>query len=93
MFPQYSTVTTGACISKVKDLIKKNYSNNKLDDIIYIKEFYQNMHFINSVNFIIKEELPKYQDYYFLFSYHGLPSSNLKKICCYVVIFGNSISI
>lgn len=79
MFPQYSTITTGNCISKVMEILKdyKNIPKN----IIIIKNFFSDSNFINSIYYNIKKFLPNYKKYYFLFSYHGLPSSNIKKIC------------
>ena len=66
MFPQYSTVTTGSCISKTLDVLKEY--NNMPSDIVIIKDFFSNKNFIKSVCHNVKKELKNYDEYDFLFS-------------------------
>ena len=79
MFPQYSSVTNGSCISKAMNILRED--KNVPNKIHIIKNFFDSKYFIESVCFNIHQEIADYKEYYFLFSYHGLPNNTLKKIC------------
>ncbi|MBF0511982.1 MAG: ferrochelatase [Candidatus Omnitrophica bacterium] len=77
LFPQYASSTTGSLINAVEDILK-----NKPDfpQVKFIQPFFNNPFFIKS--FVSHAHRYLKNDHYdhYLFSYHGLPKSHLKKL-------------
>jgi len=76
LYPQYSKTTTGSSINEFYRQYKKR---NLQIPIKIIKSYYDNKEYIEAMVENIKENLPNYKDYYFLFSAHSLPKKVIKE--------------
>ena len=76
MFPQYTSSTTGSIDKFVRKDVKKWKVQPKLK---IIRQFYDNLLFIQTLGQRIREYQPEKYDI-ILFSYHGLPVKYIEKI-------------
>lgn len=76
LFPHYASSTTETAIQKVKQELHKA----KVDvETIFVDQFYNHPAFLNAFVQKIKNYKPEEYDH-LLFSYHGLPNRQIKKI-------------
>lgn len=75
-FPQYASATTGSVQQEVMDIIKKWQI---IPHIEFIQQFYQNPLFIKAFAELGKQYLSKHTYDHILFTYHGLPESQIRK--------------
>jgi len=75
LYPQYSTTTTGSSINEFNRIIR---NGNYPIEVKIIKSYYNNPTYIKAMVKNIKENLPSYTDYYFLFSAHSLPEKLIR---------------
>lgn len=79
MYPQYAEATNGSAIESVKRFIKKN--KIKVDTQI-INYFYNNHYYKAAISSLIDNKIISLGKYdHILFSYHGLPEKQVKKVC------------
>ena len=76
MFPQYSTATTASLFHEVDQCAAKWKSAPQLK---FIYDFFSEPDFIRAWSVLITEHLVNLEADHVVFSYHGLPESNLKK--------------
>ncbi len=77
LYPQYSSAANGSSLEYVLQQISKF---NVIPNLNVIRDFYNNPIYISAQAEIIKENLGQYE--HILFSYHGLPERQLKKLGC-----------
>ncbi len=73
LYPQYAMSTTETVIEKTEEVRKKKFPNVKIK---YVKPFYNNENYINSLAKSIQGNLPENFDK-LLFSYHGVPERHI----------------
>lgn len=78
LYPQYAESTTESSIVKATRCIQKR---NKTIPIITIREFFQNLHYIDVKAALVKQHLAEQNVDKVIFSYHGLPERHIKKTC------------
>jgi len=79
LFPQCSSATTGSALKKVQDILDRQ--NYKIP--LKVQEhFFDAPAYIDSLFFLIQENLLGTRPDHFIFSYHGLPKRHLKPIAC-----------
>jgi len=76
MFPQYSTATTASLFHEIDQCAAKWKSVPQLK---FIYDFFSEPDFIRAWSVLITEHLVNLEVDHVVFSYHGLPESNLKK--------------
>ena len=77
LFPQYASSTTGVAIDKVMKAIREWHV---IPELRIINKFYNHPLFIKAFVERIKEyDISEYD--HILFSYHGLPTEHLQKMC------------
>ncbi|RMA97675.1 ferrochelatase [Hydrogenothermus marinus] len=76
LYPQYSRTTTGSSFNEFYRVFKKF---NKNIPVIEIKSYFDYPTYIQALVENIKENLPDYKNYYFLFSAHSLPEKVIKE--------------
>ncbi|NPA54196.1 MAG: ferrochelatase [Aquificae bacterium] len=76
LYPQYSTTTTGSSFNEFDRVFKRFHRDIP---VIKIKDFHDYPTYIKAMVENIKENLPDYKDYYFLFSAHSLPVKVIQK--------------
>ncbi|HEX2934990.1 MAG TPA: ferrochelatase [Bacteroidales bacterium] len=76
LFPQYASSTTGSVTEKVFEIVKKWEA---IPDIRVIDRFYSHPAFISAFSSQIGKYNPQWFDH-IIFSYHGLPLSQIRKI-------------
>jgi len=76
LYPQYSETTTGSSFNEFYRVFKKF---NKNIPVIEIKHYSDHPVYIKAMVENIKQNLPDYEKYYFLFSAHSLPEKIIKK--------------
>lgn len=76
LFPQYSSAANGSAIEKVMDEVKKWWV---IPNIEFISQFWDNEGYLNSLAENAKNLHPENYDHV-LFSYHGLPESQVDKV-------------
>ncbi len=74
MFPQYAEATTETLRKKLNEFTSDL-------EIIFIEDYYKEDFFIQPLSRLIKDEIREKNIDHFLFSFHGLPVSHIKKIC------------
>ncbi len=72
LFPQFAQATTGA-VTQMANKLNRQYGFNMIE----MPPFYEEDFFIDTFADILQEELKEYD--HLLFSYHGLPESQVKK--------------
>ncbi|ADC89606.1 ferrochelatase [Thermocrinis albus DSM 14484] len=77
MYPQYSRTTTGSSFNEFDRVFPK--SQMSFLPVVKIQHYYDHPLYIQAMVENIKENLPNWQDYFFLFSAHSLPISVIKK--------------
>ncbi len=81
LYPQFSTTTTGSSFNEFfrqfKRFQKQGYFQNV--KVKEVKSYHNNPLYIKAMVENIKENLPDYKDFYFLFSAHSLPVSVIQK--------------
>lgn len=78
LFPQYSTAATASALkAALKTLDELRYA----PEIVTINAFYNDPQFITSTAAVIKKELGDFVPEYLLFSFHGVPVRQVKKVC------------
>jgi ferrochelatase len=77
LYPQYAEATTGSTIAYTKECAKKITGLN----LSFIRLFYSNPDFIDAYADLILRYLKNEPDSFLIFSFHGLPVRQLKKIC------------
>ena len=77
MFPQYAQATSGSCINKAIEIIHKLNLNLKYEIIEY---FYNKKFFIDNIVKSISESQAYHESDFLLFSFHGLPQRQIKKL-------------
>ncbi len=76
LYPQYSTTTTLSSFNE----FERVYENfNKSIPVVKINSFGSDPLYIKAMVENIKENLPNYEEYYFLFSAHSLPLERIEK--------------
>ncbi len=78
LFPQYSLAATQTAIEQAKTVAKTCWSE---DNIHVIKAFYDAPGYISAQAKLIATTLAKHPIEQLIFSYHGLPQRQVKKIC------------
>lgn len=76
LFPQYASASNGSAIEKVMDEVKKWWV---IPNIQFINQFWENEGYLNSLTDNAKALNPNEYDHV-LFSYHGLPQSQVDKV-------------
>lgn len=76
LYPQYSRSTTGSVIRRTKQLLKKLKYDVNLE---IIESFCDQDFFIKPFSKLIKEKWETGEFDYLLFSYHGLPETQIKR--------------
>jgi ferrochelatase len=76
MFPQFSTATTASVFHEVKKAASKWSEPPTLK---FVDDLYSEPAFINAWSRLIKESIDSSKIDHVIFSYHGVPESNLKK--------------
>ncbi len=76
LYPQFSTTTTGSSFNEFYRVYKRLNLNIPVKKIY---SYHNHQIYIKAMVKQIKENLPNYQDYYFLFSAHSLPVKIIKK--------------
>ncbi len=76
LYPQYSSTTTGSSFNEF-DRVFKEFK--KEIPVVKVKEYYNHPLYIKAMVENIKEYLPEYKDYHFLFSAHSLPVRVIEK--------------
>lgn len=76
LFPQYASASNGSAIEKVMDEIKKWWV---IPNIEFISQFWDNQGYLNSLVENAQKLHPENYDH-ILFSYHGLPESQVDKV-------------
>ncbi len=77
LYPQYSTAATRSAITEVR---KQMENCGFAADVQFIEPFYSHPLFIQSFTGVIQRELQGYECDHLLFSFHGLPERQLKKL-------------
>ena len=77
LYPQYSSAATESCIKKTLSLLQKRPTTPSLQ---IIREFYQHPGFIIPQSEQIRPYLANHD--YLLFSFHGIPLNQLKRLHC-----------
>ena len=77
LYPQYSAATSGSSIKEWKDVCKKNNYNIKTSTICC---YPTDQNFINAHAKEIIEKTRDLKNYKLIFSAHGLPEKNIKKV-------------
>lgn len=88
MFPQYADATTGSSLREVESQMQKLHLNFKLKNL---RDFYQDKAFIDPAVEITQQSLKDAPIDHYLFSFHGLPESHVRKMegcltsetCCF----------
>lgn len=75
LYPQYALSTTETVIQKLQDLNTKSF--NQFFNFSFVTDFYNNPKFIDPLARITKEHLGQVEFDHLLFSFHGLPKSQL----------------
>ena len=78
LFPQYSLAATETALIQAKSIARKIWSADKIQTV---KDFYIFPGFINAQTKLIRDSLGGRQIDQLLFSYHGLPERQVRKIC------------
>lgn len=76
LFPQYSSAANGSAIEKVMDEVKKWWV---IPNMEFISQFWDNEGYLNSLAENARQLNPEQYDHV-LFSYHGLPESQVDKV-------------
>ncbi len=76
LYPQYSSTTTGSSFNEFDRVFK---SFKKDIPVVKIKDFHDHPLYIKAMVENIKESIPDYEKYYFLFSAHSLPVKVIEK--------------
>lgn len=76
LYPQYSTTTT---LSAFNEFERVYETFNKNIPVVKINSFSSDPLYIKAMVENIKENLPNYEEYYFLFSAHSLPVERIAK--------------
>ncbi len=81
LYPQFSTTTTGSSLNEFFKHLKKFQEQGyfKNVEIKVINSYHSEPWYIQSMVENIKQHLPDYKEYFFLFSAHSLPVSVIKK--------------
>jgi len=76
LYPQYAEATTGSNTTHYKKLTRQQQFNTK-----FLESFYHRDFFLNPLSEVLKKHFPDNQKPQFvLFSYHGLPESQIKEV-------------
>jgi protoporphyrin/coproporphyrin ferrochelatase len=76
MFPQYSSAAWGSAVARVLELISTKWN---LPATSTIPPFYDHSGFASAVAAVARPLLDAFQPDHILFSYHGLPESQIRK--------------
>lgn len=76
LFPQYASASNGSAIEKVMDEVKKWWV---IPNIEFISQFWDNEGYLNALVDNARKLHPEQYDH-ILFSYHGLPESQVDKV-------------
>lgn len=76
MFPQYSSAAYGSAVAKVLDVLEGKWN---VPATSTIPPFYDHPGFVRSVSEIAGPLLDEFRPDHVLFSYHGLPESQIRK--------------
>jgi ferrochelatase len=77
LFPQYAEATSGSSIKEFKNILKKMKSTLPIE---IVPPFYDKKFFINTSALIAKRALQGKNPDHFLFSFHGLPESQVREV-------------
>lgn len=77
LYPQYSSAATGSSIEKIFQLLA---TQSAIPSLTVIRDFYRQPGFIEAQAALIRPYLDQHD--FLLFSYHGLPERQLKRIGC-----------
>jgi ferrochelatase len=75
-FPQYASASTGSVYAKVMDIVK---DWGVIPAIRFVNRFLEHPKFIEGFAQIARKYMAAYDYDHFLFSYHGLPESQIRK--------------
>ncbi len=84
LYPQYASSSTGSSLEAV---LKQLAGNNNLPNLSIIRDFHTHPGFINAQAKLIKQSIQN--DYYVLFSYHGVPERHIHKGGCASICVNN----
>ncbi len=76
MFPQYSSAAYGSAVARVKEVLVTKWN---VPAISTVPPFYDHPGFVRSVAVIARPLLDEFRPDHVLFSYHGLPESQIEK--------------
>lgn len=76
MFPQYSSAAYGSAVGRVHELTSERWN---VPATSTIPPFYDHPGFVHSVAAVARRRLDDFAPDYVLFSYHGLPESQIRK--------------
>ncbi len=81
LYPQFSKTTTGSSFNEFYRKLEKfkKEGNFKNIEVVEIKSYHNYPTYIKSMVENIKQNLPEYRDYHFLFSAHSLPEKVIKE--------------
>lgn len=76
LYPQYSSAATGSSIEECINIVK---TWNNIPSLKILNHFYQHPQYIEAQSYLIAKHL---EDYFLLFSYHGIPERQILKSGC-----------
>ncbi len=76
LYPQYATASVASSVQAVMDALIREYAFPPLH---VLPDFYEHKGFIESFQFVAQRHLAKFDADHILFSYHGLPQSQLQQ--------------
>jgi len=81
LYPQYSKTTTGSSFNEFFRQFEKFKKQGYFKDVevVKVESYHNNQRYIKAMVDNIKENLPDYKDYHFLFSAHSLPEKIIKE--------------
>ena len=76
LFPQYASASGGSALAKTFELLGQRWN---VPDVTTLGAFYDSPGFVKSVAVVAEPALGSFDADHVLFSYHGLPESQIKK--------------
>jgi ferrochelatase len=76
LFPQYASASTGSALEEALRVVGERWNT---PDVVTIGSFYDDPGFVRSVAEVARPHLEEFRPDHTLFSYHGLPESQIRK--------------
>jgi protoporphyrin/coproporphyrin ferrochelatase len=76
MFPQYADATTGSILKNIKKIVSEIHLDA---DLKFIKPFYHQDFYLDEISEVCKAKTASESIKHWIFSYHGLPESQILK--------------